>query len=43
MVARLSTRSRLRMGDAVKLNVDPTGLHLFDPATGATLRAPSER
>ena len=43
MVARLSTRSRLRMGDSVKLNVDPTGLHLFDPATGATLRAPSER
>ena len=43
MVARLSTRSRLRMGDAVKLTVDPAGLHLFDPATGATLRAPSER
>ena len=39
MVARLSPRSALRMGDAVKLTVDPAGLHLFDPETGATLRA----
>ena len=43
MVARLSTRSTLRQGDAVKLTVDPTGLHLFDPATGATLRSASAR
>ncbi|HMG43158.1 MAG TPA: sn-glycerol-3-phosphate ABC transporter ATP-binding protein UgpC [Acidimicrobiales bacterium] len=42
MVARLSTRSRLAPDDAVKLTVDPAGLHLFDPATGATLRAPSD-
>jgi multiple sugar transport system ATP-binding protein len=41
LVARLGTKSRLALGDTVKLAVDPTGLHLFDPATGATLRAPS--
>jgi multiple sugar transport system ATP-binding protein len=39
MVARLSPRSTLRPGDAVKLTVDPAGLHFFDPASGATLRA----
>jgi multiple sugar transport system ATP-binding protein len=37
-VARLSTRSRVRPGDAVKLAVDPTGLHLFDSTSGASLR-----
>ncbi|HEY8547781.1 MAG TPA: ATP-binding cassette domain-containing protein [Acidimicrobiales bacterium] len=41
VVARLGTRSRLAVGETVKLVVDPAGLHLFDPATGATLRAPS--
>jgi multiple sugar transport system ATP-binding protein len=40
VVARLGIRSRLAPGDTVKLAVDPAGLHLFDPATGATLRAP---
>lgn len=39
LVARLSPRSTLSPGDAVKLTVDPAGLHFFDPATGATLRA----
>jgi multiple sugar transport system ATP-binding protein len=37
-VARLSTRSRVRPGDAVKLAVDPTGLHLFDSTSGVSLR-----
>jgi multiple sugar transport system ATP-binding protein len=37
-VARLSTRSRVRPGDAVKLAVDPAGLHLFDATSGASLR-----
>jgi ABC-type sugar transport system ATPase subunit len=37
-VARLSTRSRVRPGDTVKLAVDPTGLHLFDSTSGASLR-----
>ena len=40
VVARLSARSPLRPGDAVKLTVDPIGLHFFDPETGATLRVP---
>jgi multiple sugar transport system ATP-binding protein len=37
-VARLSTRSRVRPGDAVKLAVDPGGLHLFDSTSGVSLR-----
>jgi multiple sugar transport system ATP-binding protein len=37
-VARLSTRSRVRPGDAVKLAVDPSGLHLFDSTSGVSLR-----
>jgi multiple sugar transport system ATP-binding protein len=37
-VARLSTRSRVRPGDAIKLAVDPSGLHLFDSTSGASLR-----
>jgi multiple sugar transport system ATP-binding protein len=37
--ARLTPRSRARPGDVLKLAVDTTQLHLFDPATGASLRA----
>jgi hypothetical protein len=37
-VARLSTRSRVRPGDAVKLAVDPTGIHFFDSTSGVSLR-----
>ena len=37
-VARLSTRSRLGPGDAVKLAVNPAGLHIFDPDSGIALR-----
>jgi multiple sugar transport system ATP-binding protein len=37
-VARLSTRSRVRPGDTVKLAVDPAGLHLFDSTSGVSLR-----
>jgi multiple sugar transport system ATP-binding protein len=37
-VARLSTRSRVRPGDAVKLAIDPSGLHLFDSTSGVSLR-----
>jgi multiple sugar transport system ATP-binding protein len=40
-VARLSTRSRLASGDVVKLAVDTANVHLFDPATGASLRRSS--
>jgi multiple sugar transport system ATP-binding protein len=42
-VARLSTRSRVRIADTIKLAVDPGGLHVFDASTGASLRtsAPS--
>jgi hypothetical protein len=40
-VARLSTRSRVRPGDTVKLAVDPTGVHLFDSTSGASLRTTS--
>jgi multiple sugar transport system ATP-binding protein len=39
-VARLGTRSRLAAGDVVKLAVDTASLHLFDAATGASLRQP---
>lgn len=38
-VARLSTRSRLAQGDVLKLAIDPAGLHLFHPLSGASLRA----
>jgi multiple sugar transport system ATP-binding protein len=38
-VARLSTRSRPAAGDVVKLAVDTAQLHLFDPESGASLRA----
>jgi multiple sugar transport system ATP-binding protein len=36
--ARLSPRTALRAGDAARLVVDVERLHLFDPATGETLR-----
>jgi multiple sugar transport system ATP-binding protein len=39
LVARLSPRSRIEAGDTVKLTVDTSRLHLFDPVTGQTLRA----
>jgi multiple sugar transport system ATP-binding protein len=38
LTARLSTKSRMQAGDAIKLVVDPSGLHLFDPDSGASLR-----
>jgi multiple sugar transport system ATP-binding protein len=37
-VARLGTRSRPVAGEVLKLAVDTASLHLFDPATGASLR-----
>jgi hypothetical protein len=36
--ARLHPRTAVRAGRSVKLAVDVERLHLFDPATGATLR-----
>lgn len=39
--ARLSPASGCRPGDVVKLVVDTARLHLFDPRTGASLRAPT--
>ena len=39
LVARLSPRSRIEAGDTVKLTVDTSRLHLFDPVTGQALRA----
>ena len=38
-VARLGTRSRPVAGEVLKLAVDTAGVHLFDPATGESLRA----
>ena len=38
-VARLGTRSRPAAGEVLKLAVDTATLHLFDPDTGASLRA----
>jgi multiple sugar transport system ATP-binding protein len=40
-VARLGTRSHPVVGEVVRLAVDPTGIHLFDPASGASLRRAS--
>ena len=37
-VARLGPRVRPAPGDVVELVVDTSGLHLFDPETGASLR-----
>ena len=34
IIAKLSPRSRARQGDIVDLNVDPAGLHFFDPTGG---------
>jgi multiple sugar transport system ATP-binding protein len=39
--AVLGGRERLLAGDAVTLRVDPTRLHAFDPATGASLAGPA--
>jgi multiple sugar transport system ATP-binding protein len=41
-VARLGTRSRLAAGDRVSLAVDTAALHMFDIATGASLRQPAD-
>jgi multiple sugar transport system ATP-binding protein len=41
VVARLSPRSRIEAGETVKLTVDTSRLHLFDPVTGQALRAPA--
>jgi multiple sugar transport system ATP-binding protein len=37
-VARLGTRSRPVAGEVLKLAVDTSSVHLFDPSTGASLR-----
>jgi multiple sugar transport system ATP-binding protein len=37
--ARVDARTRVRPGDTVRLSVDPTRFHSFDPATGAALTA----
>jgi multiple sugar transport system ATP-binding protein len=37
-VARLSPRSGVELGHTVKLSVDTSRLHLFDPESGASLR-----
>jgi multiple sugar transport system ATP-binding protein len=39
LVARVSPRSRIEAGDVVKLTVDTTQLHLFDPVSGESLRS----
>ena len=41
-VARLGTRVRPAPGDVVELAVDTSGLHLFDPGSGASLRGLSK-
>jgi multiple sugar transport system ATP-binding protein len=41
LLARLGNRSRVRMGDVVKLAVATDGVHVFDPVTGDSLRAPA--
>ena len=41
-VARLGTRSRPVAGEVLKLAVDTASLHLFDPATGASLRTSAD-
>ncbi|HET9610059.1 MAG TPA: sn-glycerol-3-phosphate ABC transporter ATP-binding protein UgpC [Acidimicrobiales bacterium] len=41
-VARLGTRVRPAPGDVVELVVDTSGLHLFDPQTGASLRGAAQ-
>jgi len=38
--ARLSPRTAVRAGRRVKLAVDVERLHVFDPASGASLRDP---
>jgi hypothetical protein len=39
LVARLSPKSRVIAGSSIKLAVDLTQIQLFDPDTGASLRA----
>ena len=41
-VARLGTRSRPVAGEVLKLAVDTASLHLFDPATGTSLRTSAD-
>jgi len=40
-VVRLSPRSRVERGDTIKLAIDTRNIHLFDPATGESLRSPA--
>jgi multiple sugar transport system ATP-binding protein len=39
LVARFPVASGARLGDRVQVEVDPGGIHLFDPATGDAIRA----
>jgi multiple sugar transport system ATP-binding protein len=39
IVARFPVASGARVGDRVQVEVDPGGIHLFDPATGDAIRA----
>jgi multiple sugar transport system ATP-binding protein len=41
-VARLGTRSRPAAGEVLKLAVDTASLHLFDPASGGSLRTSAD-
>jgi multiple sugar transport system ATP-binding protein len=39
LVARISPRSKLRIGDTATFSVDTSALHMFDLATGAAIRS----
>ncbi len=39
LVARISPRSKLRIGDTASFSVDTSALHMFDLATGAAIRS----
>jgi multiple sugar transport system ATP-binding protein len=41
--ARVDPRTRARLGEKLRLALDPSRLHFFDPQTGASLLASSER